>query len=82
MSIEQQLIDSLRRLARQEVSGAVRLNSITTAQRANAQRLWERLGHRPPKAILPLTQREGNRSRDYFMVGKDTLDEEEDWILG
>ncbi len=82
MNPTDELIHSLRRIARGEVSGEVRIASVTAAQRRNASVVWERLSNTPLSEVIALTENQGGQTRGYFMVGKDTLADSETWVLG
>jgi len=77
-----ELIHCLRRIARRETSGEVRLASVTASQRRNGPLAWEKLNSAPPSEIIALTENDSGCTRRYFMVGKDTLADDETWILG
>ncbi len=82
MNATDELIHSLRRIARGETSGEVRLASVSASQRRNAPLAWERLNSAPPSEMITLTENEAGSTRRYFMVGKDTLADAEGWVLG
>lgn len=77
---EQILIEALKKAIHRESGQALRSPLLTTRQRANAQGLAERIV-KDPIAPVRLTRREGDRTRKYFVLGKDALCDSPDWEL-
>lgn len=74
------LIEALKRAIYKESGQALSAPLLTSRQRARAQGLAERIVRNPPIPI-PLTRRDGDGTRKYFVLGKDALSDSPDWEL-
>ena len=77
---DQTLIEALKRAIHKESGQALRAPLLTLRQRARAQDLAEKIIINPPTPA-PLTRRDGDRTRKYFLLGKDALSDSPDWEL-